>query len=247
MNPINRFLLIFIIYLLIKSIECKCKKENNQISTCLTNDGLKILCLCKDNQNSNETTIFRQSVQFYLECHLKLNLTLIEYLNRKLIKLIGELCDSLNAIDYFEINKKKELDQIRLDERSNEIKLNNSIIYHLTNYFEAKYLILIGFLISLILILIVWCILYCCQKAHSSSNLAASDLFISSTPNNSYSPVNSLPNASPIALHNQDQVRAALLDDSMFSVDVINYEDLKPPSYDDAMNDAIAYGKNNNN
>ena len=291
MNSIESTCRLIVTFLLIRSIDCRCGSDTSVFfNNCFTEDGLKILCLCKDSSRSNETVICKQSFKTFLDCYLKPNPNkrLNEYLNTKPIKLVDNLCKCLNESyasssliessfesdessektnineaneitflpglellrkrnksnsyqltteSSFDLNKKRELEKIKLEQRlAKQFELNNSIIFQLSTYFEAeaKYFILIGFLISLILVLFVWCILYCCQRTHSSS-LTSSDLFISSTPINNYSPINSMPNISPISLHD-DQTRTALLDGSMFSnVDIPNYEDIKPPSYNEAI------------
>ena len=115
-------------------------------------------------------------------------------------------------------------------------RLNSSVIVGLSKYLDCntEYFVLFGFLTSLLMVLLVWCLLtLCCRKP---SRPSTSELFASSTPLNAYSPINStIPsNISPIAMH-EDQARAALLEGSMYSMDTPSYNDIKPPSYDDAV------------
>lgn len=255
-------LIIFIFLILTKLIDCDCKNdENRTLIACFTEDNLKIMCLCEefnDKQNSAvDKTICESSYFKFLECYFKPNAVRSKsehwksYLVRKPIEQIKNQCDCLNesmvnenrsdtrsfdqttiSQSIFDLNKQKELDAIKLDQRLAELERNSSLVFEISKYFEAKYFILISFLISLFMILIVWCLLNCCQCTQSS-NLSASDLFVSSTPINNYSPINST-NISPISLHD-DPARAVLLEDSLYSVDVpLSYEDIKPPSYQEA-------------
>ena len=113
--------------------------------------------------------------------------------------------------------------------------LNNSMIGSFSKYFDSELFILLGFLASLLMVLLVWGLLFCCHKRSRAS--ATSELFASSTPINAYSPINStMPsNISPISMHG-DQARAALLDGSLYNMDVVpSCDDNKPPSYEDAV------------
>lgn len=232
----NSFLQLFLTIILCKSVDSQCDNQTTVLLNCLKNENLKLLCICKDISSSNKIKLCKELIKIYFDCHFKSNLSVQfdDYLNTKPISLIDNLCDCLDQDETvtFDLNKKVELERIKLDQRLSEIELNNSIVYHISNYFEAeaKYFILVGFMISLLMISIVWCILYCCQKANSS-NLTSSDLFVSSTPINNYSPINSvlnsMPNISPISLHD-DQTRTALLDASS-----MDNQDTKPPSYDE--------------
>lgn len=102
------------------------------------------------------------------------------------------------------------------------------------SYFGSECFILLGFLASMLMVLLVWVLMYYCHKRSRSS--ANAELFVSSTPINAYSPINStMPsNISPISLH-EDQARAALLEDTLYNMEVPSYDDIKPPSYDDAV------------
>lgn len=147
-----------------------------------------------------------------------------------------KMAESFKRMDELLAQQKANLERRQREWETESPRLNSSARF---STFQSEYWILFGFLASLLMVVLIWCILYCCQRRSRSST--ASDLFISSTPINTYSPINStMPsNISPISMHDQDHARAALLDGSMCSVDVPSYDDIKPPSYDDAVKNAV--------
>lgn len=336
----TRFLLRLILLLLAVScrfVDCDCRAGTElEVRDCVTDDGLKLLCVCKQLKNSS-TSICKQSIQSFLECHQKkkessvIRIGKVQFIrpisNRfpyandyteapilisdpttRAFELISDLCKCLDqptypsdghralnsfskeiahdavrtrsttvdperklssyllktAFDYptikpiqftnfdekFEENKKKTSEAYErlkslleeqkerskgMEKEWNRPRLNNSMIGDLSKIIDSELFILLGFLASLLMVLLVWGLLYCCHKRSRAS--ATSELFASSTPINAYSPINStMPsNISPISMHG-DQARAALLDGSLYNMDVVpSYDDIKPPSYDDAV------------
>lgn len=155
-----------------------------------------------------------------------------------------EVVEARKRMDELVVRQKENLERLEKEWKVRKEELlsprfnSSAVIARFSNLFRSEDMILVCFLASLLMVALVWCILFCCQKRSRSST--SSDLFISSTPINTYSPINStMPsNISPISMHD-DHARATLLDGSTYSVDVPSYDDIKPPSYDDAVKNSV--------